>query len=83
MVYRVYADNRPDELVRGLNFIGTPLGTLTQILAAGSESGVFNGMCGAESGAVPVSAVAPSLLVEKFELQRSRNLAPMYLLSRP
>ena len=83
MVYRVYADGRPDELVRGLNFIGTPLGTLTQILAAGSETGVFNGMCGAESGAIPVSAVAPSLLVEKFELQRNRNLAPQYLLSRP
>lgn len=83
MVYRVYADDRPDQLVRGLNFIGTPLGTLTQILAAGSDTGVFNGMCGAESGAVPVSAVAPSLLVEKFELQRSRNFAPQYLLSRP
>ena len=83
MVYRVYANDRPDELVRGLNFIGTPLGTLTQILAAGSDTGVFNGMCGAESGAVPVSAVAPSLLVEKFELQRSRNFAPQYLLSRP
>ncbi|MGE4568278.1 MAG: metallopeptidase TldD-related protein [Bacteroidales bacterium] len=83
MVYRVYADDRPDQLVRGLNFIGTPLGTLTQILAAGADTGVFNGMCGAESGAVPVSAVAPSLLVEKFELQRSRNFAPQYLLSRP
>ena len=56
LVYRVYADGRPDELVRGADLIGTPLVAFSRILAAGSDRDVFNGMCGAESGWVPVSA---------------------------
>ena len=30
MVWRVYADGRPDELVRGVDIVGTPLTVLTQ-----------------------------------------------------
>lgn len=69
-VWRVYADGRPDELVRGVDLIGTPLTTFARILAAGGEVEVFNGMCGAESGWVPVSASSPSLLVQEVEVQR-------------
>jgi len=69
-VWRVYADGRPDELVRGVDLIGTPLTTFANILAAGGETEVFNGVCGAESGWVPVSASAPSLLVKDVEVQR-------------
>lgn len=72
-VWRVYADGRPDELVRGGDFIGTPLTTFSRILAAGDDPEVFNGVCGAESGWVPVSAVSPSLLLEEIEVQRKEK----------
>lgn len=69
-VWRVWADGRPDELVRGVDLIGTPLTTFSRILAAGDDVDVFNGVCGAESGWVPVSASSPSLLVKEVEIQR-------------
>ena len=70
MVYRVYADGRPDELVRGADLIGTPLVSFSEILATGTERDVFNGFCGAESGMVPVSAVAPAILTAQIEIQK-------------
>lgn len=69
-VWRVYPDGRPDELVRGVDLIGTPLTTFARIVAAADDRDVFNGACGAESGWVPVSASAPSLLVSEIEVQR-------------
>ena len=57
-------------MVRGVDMIGTPLLTFSRIVAASDEYQVFNGMCGAESGWVPVSAVAPDLLVNEVEIQR-------------
>ena len=56
IVYRVYADGRPDELVRGVDIVGTPLASFAKILATSDKPQVFNGYCGAESGQVPVSA---------------------------
>ncbi|HEX2933759.1 MAG TPA: TldD/PmbA family protein [Bacteroidales bacterium] len=70
LVYRVYADGRPDELVRGVNFIGTPLTVFSEIIANGNQYGIFNGFCGAESGSVPVSTVCPQLLIKKIETQK-------------
>jgi len=70
MVYRVYVDGRPDELVRGADLIGTPLTSFSKIVAAGDKQEVFNGFCGAESGYVPVSAVAPSILTTQIEVQK-------------
>ena len=67
---KVYADGRPDEPVRGLNLIGTPLQTFSRIVLAGDDPGVFNGSCGAESGWVPVAAVAPSLLFSEMETEK-------------
>lgn len=72
-VWRVFADGRPDELVRGVDLIGTPLTTFERVLAASDDSQVFNGMCGAESGWVPVSAVAPDLLIQEVEVQRKEK----------
>lgn len=71
MVYRVYTDGRPDELVRGVDLVGTPLAAFETIVATSNKPGVFNGMCGAESGWVPVSAVSPSLLLSKIEIERA------------
>lgn len=70
LVYRVYVDGRPDEMVRGVNLIGTPLVMFGQINATGLKVGTFNGYCGAESGYIPVSATAPALFVERIETQK-------------
>jgi predicted Zn-dependent protease len=66
---RVWVDGRADELVRGIDLVGTPLVAFQSILAAGDTPEVFNGTCGAESGWVPVSAVAPPLLFSRLEFQ--------------
>jgi len=73
VVYRVYVDGRPDELVRGVNIVGTPQAALNSILATGDKQDIFNGVCGAESGSVAVSAVAPAMLVSQIETQRQRQ----------
>ena len=72
VVYRVYPDGR-EELVRGLDLIGTPLIAFSKIAAADNEPGIFNGVCGAESGWVPVSATAPGLLLTQIEVQRKEK----------
>jgi predicted Zn-dependent protease len=79
VVYRVYADGR-EELVRGVDLIGTPLQAFHQVLAADDEPRVFNGVCGAESGSVPVSAIAPGILLGRLEVQKkdkNQDLAPI------
>ena len=70
VVYRVYADGRPDELVRGADIVGTPLASFAKILATSDKAEVFNGYCGAESGNVPVSAVSPAILVSEIEIEK-------------
>jgi TldD protein len=73
VVYRVYADGRPDELVRGVSIVGTPLVSLQKIMATGDTTEVFNGYCGAESGSVPVAAAAPPLLVSEMEVEKKQT----------
>ncbi len=70
VVYRVYVDGRPDELVRGVSIVGTPQAALNNIVATGDTPDVFNGECGAESGTIPVSAIAPAMLVSTIETQK-------------
>jgi len=69
-VVRVYADGSPDEAVRGVDIVGTPLTSFSKILITGDEDDVFNGSCGAASGMVPVTAVSPSILVSEIEVQK-------------
>jgi predicted Zn-dependent protease len=73
VVYRVYPDGRPDELVRGVSIVGTPLVSLQKIMATGDTTEVFNGYCGAESGSVPVAAAAPPLLVSEMEVEKKQT----------
>ena len=73
VVYRVYPDGRPDELVRGVDIVGTPLAALTKIVATGDTPEVFNGYCGAESGSVPVSAASPAILTSELEVQKKES----------
>jgi predicted Zn-dependent protease len=70
MVYRVFPDGR-EELVRGVEIVGTPIASINKIIATSDQVSIFNGYCGAESGYVPVSAVAPDVLMTEIELQRS------------
>ena len=72
-VYRVYVDHRPDELVRGVSLIGTPLSMFSHIQAGGDRPSVFTGSCGAESGWVPVTACSPSIFVTQVETQRAQK----------
>ncbi|MBA3453071.1 MAG: TldD/PmbA family protein [Deltaproteobacteria bacterium] len=69
MAYKLYADGKK-ELVRGIDIAGTPLVALQSIRAASREVETFNGVCGAESGWVPVSASSPSLLIERLEIEK-------------
>ena len=84
VVYRIYADGRPPELVRGVDLIGTPLAAFGKIVATSNKVEVFNGVCGAESGGVPVSASAPSLLVSEVEVQKkSQSQETLPILAAP
>jgi predicted Zn-dependent protease len=73
VVYRVFADGHPDELIRGVDIVGTPLASFQKIVATSDHPEIFNGYCGAESGSVPVSAVSPAILVSEIETQKKRN----------
>jgi hypothetical protein len=75
LVYRVDLKTGQEQLVRGVEMVGTPLTTINKIVATGDEPGVFNGFCGAESGYVPVSTVAPATLITELELQRTPKTA--------
>ncbi len=73
VVYRVFPDGRPDELIRGVDIVGTPLASFQKIIATSDRAEVFNGYCGAESGSIPVSAVSPAILVSEIETQKKEN----------
>lgn len=85
-VYRVFVDGRPDQLVRGVDMIGTPLSMFSNITAAGNDPSVFTGVCGAESGWVPVTASSPTIFVSQIETQRraqARDIAPILPSPKP
>jgi len=71
LVYRIDVKTGKEELVRGVEIVGTPLASINKIVATSDTYGVFNGFCGAESGYVPVSTIAPWALVSEIELQRT------------
>jgi predicted Zn-dependent protease len=84
VVYRVFADGRPDELIRGVDIVGTPLASFQKIIATSDTAEIFNGYCGAESGSIPVSAVSPAILVSEIETEKKQNSQrKMPILPRP
>ena len=83
-VYRIYVDGRPDELVRGVDLVGTPLAMFSQVEAVGDTPGNFAGTCGAESGGIPAGCCSPALFVKQIEMQKkdkSQDRPP--ILDRP
>ncbi len=84
VVYRVFPDGKPDELIRGVDIVGTPLASFQKIIATSDTPEIFNGYCGAESGSIPVSAVSPAILVSEIETQKKQNSQrKMPILPRP
>jgi TldD protein len=80
IVYKVFADGRPDQLIRGADIVGTPLASFAKIVATSNKPEVFNGYCGAESGSVPVSAVSPAILISEIEIEKKdsgQDLLPL------
>lgn len=84
LVYKIYTDGRPDEIVRGVDLVGTPLAIFSQIDQAGGNVETFNGYCGAESGSVPVACVSPMIVVKVIETQKkSKSQERPIILPRP
>ncbi|MFA5849163.1 MAG: TldD/PmbA family protein [Bacteroidales bacterium] len=83
-VYKIFVDGKADELVRGVDMIGTPLSMFSNIEFAGGDFEIFTGTCGASSGNVPVTAISPTILVNKVELQKkAKPTVTPALLPRP
>lgn len=70
-VYLVDKKTGEEKLIRGVEVVGTPLITVNKIIATGNDYEVYNGGCSAESGWIFVSMIAPSILVEELEMQRT------------
>ena len=69
---KLYPDGR-EKPIKGVDFVGTPLASLSHIVAVGDTLEVDNGFCGAESGTVPVSTISPALLLSSLELQAKES----------
>lgn len=83
LVYRVYPDGR-EELVRGLRFQRLTTRALRDVLAASSETAVFEyvntttalAMLGSGGYLAPTSVIAPGLLFEELEFDVPREQLP-------
>ena len=73
LLYKVDPDTGEETPVRGVEIVGTPLISINKIIATGNNYKAFNGFCGAESGYVPVSTIAPSILISEIELQKTTS----------
>jgi hypothetical protein len=83
LIYRVYPDGR-EELVRGLRFRGLTTRTLRDILAASSETDMFDfvnvaaplAILGAGGYLAPASVISPGLLFDELELEPPQDQLP-------
>ena len=83
LALKIFPDGR-EEYVKGVDFVGTPLAALSHIAAVGSQRELDNGFCGAESGTVPVSTIAPAMLLSTLELQaKDTSKVTQYALPLP
>ena len=80
-VFSVDPKTGRETLVRNVSFIGTPLAVIQRIMGFGKDLEVDNSYCYAESGSIPVSTIAPAMLVGDLELQKStaRSFRPPIL----
>lgn len=79
----VYPNGR-EVCVRGVNFVGTPLQALNNVVAVGDTPELDNGYCGAESGLIPITTISPAVLINNLELQgKDEELVTPSILQRP
>ena len=79
----LYADGH-EVPIRGVNFVGTPLQALNNVVAVSKDLEIDNHYCGAESGMIPVTTIAPAVLLSNLELQaKEEELVTQYMLPRP
>lgn len=71
-VYRVFADGREDQLMRGARLIGNQVELLSHIEAAGREAHVYTGRCGSPKGFIEMSAVSPALYLSRVEMKSDK-----------
>ena len=69
LLYLVDSKTGKLTLVRGLDMVGTPLGLLSHVLSEGADMKPSDHII----HWVPISVVAPSLLLSEVELQRSKE----------
>lgn len=85
LIYRVYPDGR-EELVRGLRFRGLTSRTLRDILAASTETEMFDfvnvaaplAILGAGGYLAPASVISPGLLFDELELEPPQDQLPKH-----
>ena len=76
--------NGKEVVIKGVDFVGTPLQALHNMIAVGDDQTLDNHYCGAESGLIPVSTIAPSILLKNLELQaKEEDLVTPYILPKP
>ncbi len=87
VVYKVFTDGRPDEIVRGARIIGLNARSLRNLSGIGNDNFVYNymqnqtagfagtalGAFGSAQNGLPASIVAPSLLFEELEVRGARG----------
>ncbi len=77
LIYRVWAKDGREELVRGLQFASMNPRALRDIISAGNELAVYNHLTVASSlsgvDLLPTSIIAPALLFDDMELKASRG----------
>jgi TldD protein len=79
----IYPDGS-EVVVRGVDFVGTPLQALNNIIAVGDKQVIDNHYCGAESGFIPVTTICPAILLSNLELQaKDEALVTQYILPKP
>lgn len=78
LVYKVWVKDGKEELVRGSEFAGATVRAMKDIIATSSDYYVYNLLKRDRPGdtGIPISLVAPSILVEELELKRTSKELP-------
>ena len=69
LIYKVYADGTPDELVRGAEWSGDLVDVLENMVAVGKTSKFYAFRCDGQSGEISVSVAAPAMLLSQVTLR--------------
>ena len=80
LVWKAYPDGRTDELVRGVDIVGTPLAALNRMKSPATGRKSSTAFAEPNLAAFRFPAVAPAMLFSEMEVQKrahSRNRPPI------